>query len=42
VLHKGRIVETGTHDELLTLRGTYDRLYRLQFERPPEPAAAAG
>ena len=41
VLHKGRIVETGTHDELLALRGTYYRLYRLQFERPPEPAAAA-
>jgi ABC-type multidrug transport system fused ATPase/permease subunit len=42
VLHKGRIVETGTHDELLALRGTYDRLYRLQFEHAPEPAAAAG
>lgn len=42
VLHKGRIVETGTHDELLAMRGTYHRLYRLQFERPPEPAAAAG
>jgi ATP-binding cassette subfamily B protein len=42
VLHKGRIVETGSHEELLALRGTYHRLYQLQFERPPEPAAAAG
>lgn len=42
VLHKGRIVETGTHDELLAQRGIYHRLYRLQIEHPPEPAAAAG
>ena len=31
VLHKGRIQEAGTHDELLALEGFYYRLYRLQY-----------
>lgn len=31
VLHHGRIVESGRHDELLARRGTYHRLYRLQY-----------
>ncbi len=31
VLHKGRIKEQGTHDELLQKRGLYYDLYRLQF-----------
>jgi ATP-binding cassette, subfamily B, bacterial MsbA len=30
VLHKGRIVETGTHDELLALNGRYSKLHELQ------------
>ncbi|MCS7257885.1 MAG: ABC transporter ATP-binding protein/permease [candidate division WOR-3 bacterium] len=31
VLHRGKIVEEGTHNELLSRRGHYYRLYRLQF-----------
>ncbi len=31
VLDRGRIVERGTHDELLAERGAYYRLYSLQF-----------
>jgi ATP-binding cassette, subfamily B, multidrug efflux pump len=31
VLHKGQVVEDGSHDELLALGGYYHRLYHLQF-----------
>jgi len=43
VLHKGRLVESGRHQELLALRGVYHRLYQLQYA-PQEraPVAAAG
>ena len=34
VLHDRRIVERGTHDELMEAGGFYSRLYRLQFEKP--------
>ena len=41
VLHRGRLVEAGTHEELLSLEGIYQRLYRLQFASE-EPKAVAG
>ena len=31
VLHKGRIVEQGTHQELVSAGGLYRRLYELQY-----------
>jgi subfamily B ATP-binding cassette protein MsbA len=39
-LDRGRIVEAGTHGELLALGGVYDKLYRIQFA-PGESAAEA-
>jgi ATP-binding cassette, subfamily B, multidrug efflux pump len=32
VLHKGRIVEEGTHENLIKLNGYYTRLYELQYK----------
>ncbi|RKX19235.1 MAG: ABC transporter ATP-binding protein [Candidatus Zixiibacteriota bacterium] len=32
VMHKGKIREIGTHDELLQKRGIYSRLYQLQYK----------
>ena len=48
VIDKGRLIESGTHAELLARGGAYARLYALQFNdgRMPEtgnaPVAAAG
>jgi ATP-binding cassette subfamily B protein len=45
VLHKGRIRESGAHQELLARRGLYWRLYQLQYkdqELPAEGAAPVG
>ncbi|MGB7275417.1 MAG: ATP-binding cassette domain-containing protein [Geitlerinemataceae cyanobacterium] len=33
VLHQGKIVETGTHSELLSRNGYYANLYRVQFSQ---------
>jgi ATP-binding cassette subfamily B multidrug efflux pump len=35
VLHKGRLRESGTHQELLAQRGIYHRLFELQFKDRP-------
>jgi ABC-type multidrug transport system fused ATPase/permease subunit len=34
VLHKGRVREIGTHEELIARRGFYFRLYQLQYGKP--------
>lgn len=39
VLVKGRVVESGNHEELLALGGTYKKLYELQFANEGEPAS---
>ena len=39
VLHKGRIRERGTHQELLARRGFYWKLYELQYKDQELPAA---
>src|SRR6185503_3335329 len=38
VLDRGRIVERGTHAELVTQEGLYARLYETQFRREAEAA----
>ncbi len=39
VFHKGRVVEQGSHDELLELGGLYAKLHELQFARGAQSAA---
>ena len=40
VLEGGRLVELGTHDELMELNGLYTRLYSMQFRSPEGPPVA--
>ncbi len=42
VFHTGKLVEAGTHEELLARGGLYRTLYELQLLRPAELARAAG
>jgi len=39
VLHKGKVVEEGTHEELLNRGGLYAALHRIQFTGTAEPPA---
>ncbi|MGH2378516.1 MAG: hypothetical protein ACRDGT_08565, partial [Candidatus Limnocylindria bacterium] len=39
VLERGRIVERGTHAELIASGGLYQRLYERRFETAPEADA---
>ncbi len=45
VIEGGRVIESGTHDQLLTVGGAYSRLFKLQFakylENSSTPLAAA-
>ncbi len=36
VIEDGRVVQSGTHDELLAAGGRYEELYRTQFEQQPQ------
>ena len=40
VMDQGRLVEQGTHEDLLARRGTYHRLHALQFPHGGESAKA--
>jgi ATP-binding cassette subfamily B protein len=43
VMHKGKIIEIGNHQELLKQRGMYFNLYQIQFkEGPAKPLALEG
>jgi ATP-binding cassette subfamily B protein len=41
VLHKGHLRESGTHQELLALRGIYYRLFELQFKNGEQPVTGS-
>ena len=42
VVEAGRVVERGTHDELLAAGGRYEELYRTQFNEGRPPALSLG
>ncbi len=39
VMNQGRILELGSHDDLLAARGFYHELYASQFEEALDPVA---
>ena len=42
VMHKGRLRESGTHQELLAARGIYWKLYQLQYKDQEKVACRRG
>jgi len=38
VMEQGRIVEQGSHQELIQKNGAYSRLHSVQFKEQPDPA----
>jgi ATP-binding cassette subfamily B protein len=42
VINEGQIVERGTHDELLAMKGFYHDLYMSQFRRDDQPDIISG
>src|SRR5581483_9225861 len=42
VMHKGRLREIGSHQQLLAQRGIYWKLYQLQYKDQEVPSAAIG
>jgi ABC-type multidrug transport system fused ATPase/permease subunit len=41
VLHRGSVRESGTHQELLSTRGIYFKLFQLQYQQDEESRATA-
>ena len=42
VMERGKIIESGTHEELLSSGGTYRKLHRMQFDDPTSEAPPPG
>ncbi|MNN94582.1 putative multidrug resistance ABC transporter ATP-binding/permease protein YheH [compost metagenome] len=42
VMDHGKVVETGTHWDLLRRKGHYFKLYQMQFKDQPAPPADSG